>query len=65
MTRRLLVVVVLLLLPLGCAEGQKPTPLKRSGPTASPPAERRVEDQKDKPPAPDEDKPKPQDKGPR
>ena len=59
MTRRLLVVVVLLFLPLGCAEGQKPTPLKRSGPAASPAPERNAESPKDKPAAPDDDKPKP------
>jgi hypothetical protein len=58
MTRRLLLGVVLLLFPLGCAEGQKPSPLKRSATTVSPPAEHGEVGQKEKPPAPAEEKPK-------
>lgn len=59
MKHRLVVLGMGLLFGLGCAEGQKPTPLKRSELMAPRPAEREPEAPKEKTPAGGEEQPKP------
>ncbi len=59
MRHGLVLLIIGLLFPLGCAEGQKPSPRLRSEPNASRPAEPGADVEKAKPPPANEDKPKP------
>jgi hypothetical protein len=59
MMHRLVVLGLGLLFGLGCAEGQKPTPLKRSELTAPRSAQHEAEAPKEKTPPGGEEQPKP------